>query len=126
MKVTELELKIFRIIWNLGNSATVQEVLDNWEGESRPQYTTVLKVLQILEDKKLVTHKKEGRAYKYIPAVSKSKFLKFNIKDLIKNFFNEDNLAFAQNFISKTKFSPEEIKSLKKLIQEKEKEQDRE
>lgn len=59
---TERELDVMSILWREG-SGTVAEVRDELPMELG--YTGVLKVLQILETKGLVSHTKEGRAYRY-------------------------------------------------------------
>jgi len=124
MKLSELELRIFKRIWELGGKATIQEVLDGWTEDPRPQYTTILKTLQILEEKKLVGHEKDGRAYRYIPLVSKKEAMQTNLVGIVKNFFGGDKLAFAQTFISDNKFSAAELEELKKILIEKEREAD--
>jgi BlaI family transcriptional regulator, penicillinase repressor len=122
MKLSELELRILKHIWEIGASATVQEVLEAWTEEPKPQYTTILKTLQILEEKKLVGHEKQGRAYRYIPLISKKEAMHSNLGGIVKNFFGGDKLAFAQTFITDNKFSATELAELKKMLAEKESE----
>ena len=122
MKLSELELKIFKHIWTIGEKATIQEILDSWEDEPLPQYTTILKTLQILEQKGLVGHEKSGRAFKYVPLVSKKEAMDSNVGNIVKTFFDGSKLAFAQSFLGDNKFSDREIKELKKLLTEKERE----
>lgn len=64
---TERELDIMSVLWKEG-SGTVAEVKD--ELDDGAGYTTVLKMLQILEGKGMVRHKREGRAYRYSPRSS--------------------------------------------------------
>jgi len=122
MKLSELELKIFKHIWAIGDKATIQEVLDSWKDEPIPQYTTILKTLQILEQKGLVGHEKNGRAFQYVPLISKKEAMQSNVGGIIKTFFEGNKLAFAQSFISDNKFSESEIKELRKLLAGKERE----
>lgn len=55
------------VLWRLG-SGTVAEVREHLVGD--PGYTSVLKMLQILEEKGHVRHVREGRAYRYFPTVA--------------------------------------------------------
>ena len=64
---TERELDIMSVLWQEG-SGTVAEVQD--ELSDTVGYTTVLKMLQILEVKGMVRHEREGRAYRYFPTVA--------------------------------------------------------
>jgi BlaI family transcriptional regulator, penicillinase repressor len=65
--VTERELDILSVLWREG-SGTVAEVRD--ELHDTPGYTSVLKMLQILERKDFVRHEREGRAYRYFPTLA--------------------------------------------------------
>jgi predicted transcriptional regulator len=57
-------LDIMGVLWRHGSGtvAEVREALGTDVG-----YTTVLKLLQILEEKGAVRHESEGRAYRYLP-----------------------------------------------------------
>jgi predicted transcriptional regulator len=61
---TDRELDIMGVLWRHGSGtvAEVREALGTDVG-----YTTVLKLLQILEEKGAVRHESEGRAYRYFP-----------------------------------------------------------
>jgi predicted transcriptional regulator len=61
---TDRELDIMGVLWRHGSGtvAEVREALGTDVG-----YTTVLKLLQILEEKGAVRHESEGRAYRYLP-----------------------------------------------------------
>lgn len=120
MTVTKLQAKIFRVIWKLDGRATVQQILDAWEETKKPQYTTILKTLQIMEEKDLVAHEKEGRSYVYRPNVSKDEALGSNVLDLVKTFFSGNKMAFAQTFIDRSSFTREEIQELKRFLEKKE------
>ncbi len=63
---TERELDVMSVLWRRGSGtvAEVREALGASVG-----YTTILKILQILEEKGAVTHSREGRAYRYAPRV---------------------------------------------------------
>ena len=63
---TERELDIMSVLWRAG-SGTVSEVREALDGDVG--YTTVLKLLQILEEKGAVRHESEGRAYRYFAVV---------------------------------------------------------
>ena len=64
---TDRELDVMAVLWRNG-SGTVTEVRDALDDTFA--YTTVLTVLRTLEDKGFVTHVAEGKAHRYVPAVS--------------------------------------------------------
>lgn len=123
-KLTELESKILKVIWHHGSRASVNEILEKWDGEKKPLYTTVLKTLQIMEQKELVDHEKKGRSYVYFPLVSKKEISGGLIKNLLSTFFGNNKVALATTFIGDEKLNREEISALKELIAQKEKELD--
>ncbi len=70
---TERELEALKVLWEKGE-ATVREVCEamNAAGE-RLAYTTVLSLLQVMEQKELVNHRREGKAYVYLPRIEREK-----------------------------------------------------
>ena len=105
-----------------GGKATVNEVLQDWEEPEKPGYTTVLKVLQILEDKGAVRHRRSGKAYTYIAKVSREQSLRHTLGKVVSDFFGGDRLALASNLISDTDISRDELEAIKKVIADKEQE----
>ncbi|HVC97550.1 MAG TPA: BlaI/MecI/CopY family transcriptional regulator [Pirellulales bacterium] len=72
---TGRELEILKIVWRRGK-ATVREIYD----ALRPQdgslaYTTVLSMLQIMEQKGQVGHEQAGKAYLYFALVERESTL---------------------------------------------------
>ncbi len=62
---TARELEALKILWDRGDS-TVREIAEALNGEAeRLAYTTVLSLLQVMEQKGLVRHKRAGKAYRY-------------------------------------------------------------
>jgi len=72
---TDRELEALKVLWEQ-SEATVREVCDamNAAGEELA-YTTVLSLLQVMEQKGLVAHRREGKAYVYLPRVERDKTL---------------------------------------------------
>jgi BlaI family transcriptional regulator, penicillinase repressor len=63
---TSRELDVMSVLWR-ESSGTVAEVRERLTDDLA--YTTVLWVLQTLEEKGYVRHEREGRAHRYIPLV---------------------------------------------------------
>ena len=69
---TDAELAILRVLWERGPSTVrqVHEILS----EIRPTvYTTILKLMQIMDDKGLVRRDKSQRAHVYQPDIHRSR-----------------------------------------------------
>ena len=64
---TDAELELLAVLWDKGR-ATVREVLDAVNRKRQVGYTTVLKLLQIMTDKGLVSRDESSRTHVYEPA----------------------------------------------------------
>jgi|SRR5215469_2323508 len=72
---TNRELEILKLLWRRGR-ATVREIYDDLRpNEGDLAYTTVLSLLQIMEQKGLVGHEPSGKAYVYFPRVQRESTL---------------------------------------------------
>lgn len=120
IKVTELELRILQCIWQGHNSATVNEILENWPEIEAPGYTTILKTLQKMEAKNLVDHKRQGKQYAYFSLVNREQVTEGRLTTIIKRLFSGNKLSFAEYFLQENEFSQNELEELKALIAEKE------
>ena len=56
---SNLEMQILSVLWENG-PCTVRDILDKIPDGKKRAYTTVLTMMQIMEKKKLVTHKSVG------------------------------------------------------------------
>jgi predicted transcriptional regulator len=112
---TPRELDVMSILWRHGNG-TVGEVLESLEEDLA--YTSVLSVLQVLEEKGYVRHESEGRAYRYHPTVEPreagSSALE-RIKEAI--FHGSSEMLFAQ-LVSDRKLSRKELKRMRRMLSE--------
>ena len=66
LTMTDGELRLMRVLWDKGE-ATVGEVVDALKTRPKPAYNTVLTLLRIMEKKGYVSHRKDGRAFIFLP-----------------------------------------------------------
>src|SRR5262245_9115507 len=91
---TDRELDVMAVLWRRG-SGTVTEVRD--ELDDALAYTTVLTILRTLEEKGFVTHLAEGRAHRYLPAVTQDLAGKSALARLLdKVFAGSSEMLLAQ------------------------------
>jgi BlaI family transcriptional regulator, penicillinase repressor len=70
---TDRELEALKVLWRDGE-ATVRDIYERIkDGGARLAYTTVLSLLQVMEQKGLVTHRQSGKAYLYSAAVQRDR-----------------------------------------------------
>ncbi len=107
------ELEVMSVLWRLG-SGTVADVRDTLDDDLA--YTTVLSLLQILEEKKYVRHEPDGRAYRYFPLVEADRAggsALTRIRDAI--FHGSAERMFAQ-MVSDRKLSRKELKRMRRML----------
>ena len=116
----DLEEKVMEVLWKTGNG-TVSQINEALNGEFA--YTTVMTVLDRLYKKGFLEREKEGKGYRYYPVITKEEFEKQIAKKVVKDLTKSDTaiaIAAFEGIIEN--LSKEDIKKLKKLIEEKENE----
>ena len=115
-RLGDLQLRIMRVLWNLG-PASVAQVKDRLEGDPLA-YTTVATMLRKMEDRGLVRHREHQRRFIYEAAVTAEDVTRSMADDLVDRLF-EGSLADAVSHLLQTReVSPGELARLEQLIQE--------
>jgi predicted transcriptional regulator len=110
---TDRELDAMSILWRRG-SGTVAEVRDELGEELA--YTTVLWVLQTLEEKGRVRHEKEGRAYRYFPLVAPEEAGGSALGRLVEKVFQGSAEMLLAQLVTERRLPPEELKRMRDLL----------
>ena len=111
------ELEILRVLWERGPSTVreVQEALGTARGAG---YTTVLKLLQIMADKALVTRDETARAHVYAARSPEAQTQRQLVRDLVDRAFGGSAAQLVVQALSGRRASAEEIDSIRKLLDE--------
>ena len=119
-KPTEAELEILTVLWSRG-PATVREVHEVIAARKPTQYTTILKLLQIMAEKGLVLRNEKQRAHVYEPAKPREWTQQQLAGDLLQRGFDGSARTLMMGALSARKASKEELAELRKLLEEYEK-----
>jgi predicted transcriptional regulator len=122
-KPTGRELEIVRVLWERG-SATVREVLEelNASREEPCAYTTVLRFLQIMTEKGLVTREAGRNGHRYRAAVPAERTKRQLAHDLIERAFAGSAHDLVLHALGGRKVSAKEFAEIRKLVNQLEKE----
>ncbi len=116
-KFSRRESEVMDVLFQKG-SATAREV---WTalGETRT-YSTVRKLLSILEEKGHVTHKTEGAAFIYSPKIEREAAASSAIGRLVDTFFQGSVAGAVSSLLGEKghKLSPEELDRIGKMIED--------
>jgi predicted transcriptional regulator len=110
---TDRELDVMAVLWRKG-SGTVAEVRDALDDTFA--YTTVLTVLRTLEDKGFITHIAEGKAHRYLPAVTPDLAGKSALTRVLDKIFAGSPELLLTPLVSDRELDTPELKRLRKLL----------
>jgi BlaI family transcriptional regulator, penicillinase repressor len=113
---TDAELGILRVLWGSGAS-TVRQVLEELPGERAVGYTTVLKLLQIMHEKGLVTRDETSRTHVYRAAVAEQPTERRLVADLADRAFSGSTGRLVMRALSDRKASPGELEEIRRMIE---------
>jgi len=119
-KPTESELEILQLLWKRGPSS-VREINDLLNEQREVGYTTSLKIMQIMNEKGLVTRDTTSRTHIYRAAIKEEATKQSLLKEFITNTFNGSAKNLVMQALGGTKTSKKELDEIKKLIKEIEK-----
>jgi len=114
---TDAELEILTVLWSIG-PATVREVHDVISQRRTVQYSTVLKFMQIMDEKGLVQRDQSQRAHIYKPTRSREWTQQQLAGDLLERAFGGSAKALLVGALSSRKASKKELAELRKLLDE--------
>lgn len=118
-QLTKAEEEIMQILWNL-KKANVAGIIEAMP-EPKPAYNTVSTIVRILESKGFVDHKQKGKGYIYFPILEKDTYSDQSMKQLMNNYFNGSFKSMVSFFMKKNDMSTEELESIMKEINKKDK-----
>lgn len=110
---SDRELDIMSVLWR-GGSGTVAEVRESLSDDLA--YTSVLKIMQILEHKGALRHESEGRAYRYFPVSTSQEAGDKAINRILDKIFHGSAEHLLARLVSDADISQEEIKRMRKML----------
>ena len=117
---TPAELEILDILWDL-KKATVREVFEEINKRRPTTYTTVLKFMQIMQEKGLVVRDEREKAHVYRPRQSQRATRNKLVGSLMEKAFRGSALSLVQHVLEAKPATREELDAIRKLIDEAEK-----
>jgi predicted transcriptional regulator len=112
-KPTDAELAILRVLWVRGPS-TVREVAAALGRDGA--YTTILKLLQIMADKRLVRRDESARTHVYAAAFTEHQTQRQLVSDLLDRAFGGSASKLVLHALEARKATPEELAEIRRLL----------
>ena len=117
LTMTDGELRLMRVLWDKGQ-ATVGDVVEALKTRPKPAYNTVLTLLRIMEKKGYVTHRKDGRAFIFLPMSTAPMRAAARCRRSSTVFSMARPRLLMLNLLEEAQLSPEALKQLKERIEE--------
>jgi predicted transcriptional regulator len=112
-KPTDAELAILTVLWSRGPS-TVRQIAEDMGREAG--YTTILKLLQIMTEKRLVVRDEAARTHVYQAAYTQDQTQRQLVTDLLERAFDGSAAKLVLQALAASKASPEELAEIRKLL----------
>ena len=116
-KPTEAELAILHVLWQRGPS-TVRQVHQALNEVKSTGYTTVLKFMQIMHEKGLVSRDEEPYAHIYKARLPKEHAQRTLVTDLLDRAFEGSVSGLVLQALSSRKATPEELSEIRKILKD--------
>ena len=116
-KLTKTEEQVMKYLWRL-KKAFMKDLVDQFP-EPKPAYTTIATIVSRMVEKDLVGFYQHGKVREYYPRIEKFSYFDGQLKDIVRNFFNDSPGQFASFFTRNNEMTLEELEQLKKMVQDK-------
>jgi BlaI family transcriptional regulator, penicillinase repressor len=112
-ELTRAEDQVMQILWTI-EKAFVKDIIECMP-EPKPAYNTVSTIVRILETKGFVGHQAFGKTHQYFPIVTKEKYTRFYLNNLLKGYFNGSFQNLVSFFAKDNKM---DIREMEKILEE--------
>jgi BlaI family transcriptional regulator, penicillinase repressor len=109
-ELTRAEDQVMQILWTL-QKGFVKDIIEHMP-DPKPAYNTVSTIVRILETKGFVGHKAYGKTHEYHPLVTKERYTKFYLNNMIKGYFNGSFQNLVSFFAKEHKMNAGDIEKL--------------
>ncbi|MBL0742479.1 BlaI/MecI/CopY family transcriptional regulator [Chryseolinea lacunae] len=116
VKPTEKELEILQIVWEK-EAVSVKDVHEALGGDDANGYTTILKLMQIMHEKGLVTRQKSGKLHLYTAVPSLENTRQQMLDKMINTVFQGSAAQLVLSALGTNTSSKEELLEIKKYLE---------
>ena len=112
---TPAELEVLQLLWEQGPS-TVREVMEALNRRRRRAYTSVMSLLGVMADKRLLKRRLRGRAYVYDARVDRERTVGQMLRDLLGRAFEGSAPSLVARLLDESSPSPRELAAIRDVI----------
>jgi BlaI family transcriptional regulator, penicillinase repressor len=113
--LTEQELEIMKVIWKL-ETATVRQVYETLLEHRRIAYTTVMTMMNIMEQKGYLKKEQGERAFVYQPTQPQKQVLRSMVREFVNRVFNGSAEPLLVHLVEDRCLTESDLEELRKTI----------
>jgi BlaI family penicillinase repressor len=117
LKPTEKELEILQILWKNDDVSSVKDVHESLGGEAANGYTTILKLMQIMHEKGLVSRERSGKLHLYKALLSQESTRQQMVDKMIDTVFQGSAAQLVLSALGNNRSSKEELLEIRKYLE---------
>jgi BlaI family penicillinase repressor len=117
-QISDAEWEVMKILWAKA-PCTANEVIEALEDQTDWKPNTVRTLLNRLAQKHAISYSQENRVYSYFPLVSEDECVKSETESFLKRIYGGAFKPLLVNFLKEERLSPEDIKELKNILNDK-------
>ncbi len=114
---TEVELRMLRILWELG-PCPVRQIHLRLNQAKGTNYSTTVKMLSVMMEKGLVKRDERASPHIYRPVVSRDLAGRQLVRELVEKVYEGAAMSLVLNALKGAKTSPEELSEVRRLLDE--------
>ncbi|MCX7749722.1 MAG: BlaI/MecI/CopY family transcriptional regulator [Clostridia bacterium] len=117
-QISDTEWQVMKVVWTK-SPITANQVVKELESSAKWRPNTVKTLLGRLVRKNALGFCKEGKEYYYYPSVSEKECIREESKSFIQKVYGGALNVMLASFLEEEKLTPEDLKDLKKILDEK-------
>lgn len=104
-----------KLVWRL-NTATVRQVYEELLKQRQIAYTSVMTMMNILEQKKFLIKRQDERAFVYLPAQPQKQVLGSMVREFIQRVFNGSAEPLLAHLVEDEQLTERDLAEIRHLI----------
>jgi BlaI family penicillinase repressor len=115
--LTPQELEIMKVVWRLEKS-TVRAVYEELRQDRSIAYTTVMTMMNILEQKGFLSKKADERSFVYAAKEPQERVVGGMVKEFVDRVFNGAAQPLLLHLVQERKLSASDVAAIERLLKE--------
>ena len=103
-----------KVVWKLG-SPTVRDVYEDMRGTRKIAYTTVMTMMNILEQKGYLKKKSGERAFTYSPSQPERQVIRSMVREFVDRVFNGAAEPLLLHLVEDDKLTSKDLEEIRKM-----------